>query len=690
MGRLRVRFAARVFPVSALIMSGLLLCAGIATAAAGPAAASVAIPQGSAPVPLSAGPPLGDTDPATVVNVSFILRSPDLRGLQIRVQTGWSGPYLSTPQFAARYGQSPAFILALQKYLQAFGITTYAYPDGLDVSATGTAGQFNKALSVRIQDYRVQVPDQNGHRGKHWKVVHSSRRNPSLPRTFASPILAVLGLSTYGSYASQALQAPAHRVNAGPSVDGLPAGYLAPQDFSNRYNLTPLVSRGAQGQGETIGIVTLAAIDPAVPLAFWNTYLGLNEPASRLALIPVDGGAPGPSADAGTVETDLDVEQSGAIAPRAAVRVYEAPNTDPGFADAFFAAASDNIADTVSVSWGESETYIQEAVAAGIETSAFAAVFDEVFAEFGAQGQSNFAATGDYGAYLPVSDSGTTNLGVGTPGASPYTTAAGGTTLPGLQTFAVTDSTGAAAGTESVTIPAERAWGWDYLWPLYAALGEPSEAAAATDPLYIGGDTGGYSVLEDRPSYQRDVSVFNDRPYLTPTDYAPAAPGLTLPTGFAFNPAPPLQSGYAGSGRAVPDLSTNADPYTGYAVYDPSLFASTGGFAQYGGTSFVAPQLNGATAVIDSALGHRVGFWNPTIYSLASGGHSPFTPLNDTTVFSGLPYLSQTAAAGVTTALPGEFTNDNLYYTGRPGAVWNPAAGLGTPDLTALAAGFRR
>ena len=29
--------------------------------------------------------------------------------------------------------------------------------------------------------------------------------------------------------------------------------------------------------------------------------------------------------------------------------------------------------------------------------------------------------------------------------------------------------------------------------------------------------------------------------------------------------------------------------------------------------------------------------------------------------------------------------NDNLYYTGTPGARYNPAVGLGIPDLTALA-----
>ena len=314
----------------------------------------------------------------------------------------------------------------------------------------------------------------------------------------------------------------------------MPAGELSPEDFVSHYKLSPLEAAGAKGQGETIGIVTLAALDPTVPLAFWNNYLGLHESPSRLTLVPVDGGAPGPSADAGSDETDLDVEQSGAIAPAANVRVYEAPNTDPGFADAFFAAASDNIADTVSVSWGESETYIQVAVASGTETPAYAAVFDEAFLELAAQGQSDFTATGDWGAYDAIPDVGSTNLAADNPSDSPYTTAAGGTTLPSVQTFAVTDASGNPTGvTESANIPQERSWSWDYFAPLYAAFGatEPSNALLEGDPYdFVAGDNGGYSVLEPRPSYQQNVSSYQYRQYLTPTDYTQEAPGVVLPT----------------------------------------------------------------------------------------------------------------------------------------------------------------
>jgi kumamolisin len=114
-------------------------------------------------------------------------------------------------------------------------------------------------------------------------------------------------------------------------------------------------------------------------------------------------------------------------------------------------------------------------------------------------------------------------------------------------------------------------------------------------------------------------------------------------------------------------LSANADPYSGYLLYEPS-FAGIGQpvlQGGWGGTSFVAPQLNGSTAVIDSFLGHRVGFWNPSIYAFATGSSSPFTPLQESGTGS-----------------------DNLYYTGNPGQVFNPGNGLGIPDLSRLAADF--
>ena len=108
-----------------------------------------------------------------------------------------------------------------------------------------------------------------------------------------------------------------------------------------------------------------------------------------------------------------------AVAPGANVIVYQAPNTDFGFADAFFDAASQNIASTVSASWLESETYLESRIAAGQESPGYQAAFDEAFLEMAAQGQSGFIASGDEGAYTATGDLGTTNLSVGDPGRQP-------------------------------------------------------------------------------------------------------------------------------------------------------------------------------------------------------------------------------------------------------------------------------
>ncbi len=622
------------------------------------------------------------------MDVSFVLKARNLPQLEQRVSAGWQGPYLTTAQFTAQYGQTAQVVMQLQSYLRAFGISTTAYPDNLDVAAVGTAGQFNKALAILLDNYTV--PNHNGSRVQH---VYATRNDPRLPSTLSSDILSVLGLTSYKPFADESLKAPATRTNLSPSTSAaIPAGQLTPEDFVSHYGLSSIEASGATGQGQTIGILTLASLDPSVPTTFWK-LLGLRTPANRITLDNLDGGAGAVSLDNGSDETTLDVEQSGAIAPQSNILVYQAPNTDNGFADAFFAAASQNVAGSVSVSWGESDTYALLSEVNGIQSPTFAQSFDEADLELAAQGQSTFAASGDYGAYMAAMDAGTTNLSSMVPADGPYITSAGGTTLGGTQTYSVPDASGNPSGvTQSVTIPHEIGWSWDYFWPLWATLGYTSAAQAATDPTFaqMGGGGGGYSIFEPEPSYQQGVSgvsTYTDINYLTPTDVT-SAQGLPLPTAFSFNPTPTLSTGRSNGGRATPDLSYNADPVTGYSLYDPQFQATEGtSFILYGGTSFVAPQLNAVTAVLESSLGHRLGFWNPVIYAAAQSSHSPFTSLSENQIY-GSSYFSQTNANGTVSSLPGSFSSNDNYYTGTPGTVYNPSTGLGYANFSALRAFF--
>jgi kumamolisin len=647
--------------------------ASAATSGSGSGSGSTStVQQGINVADLPGATPFGNTPASTPETVSFVLREQNLSALEQTVLRGVSRP-ISVSQFASAYGQTPGNIAKLRAYLGSFGISTQVLSDDVDVTASGTAGEFDKALSV--SQFQYHVPGHrgvDGQRGVPAQDVHGSPQAPELPSSIAQYVLAIFGLSNYAPLTSQTAHVNSAAVRPqeqSPSsceqLVGLPNACHTPTDFASMYKLDPLYQDGAYGQGETIGIVTFAALDPGAPQYFWKNVMGLASSGRTVNVDNVDGGPGAPSDASGTGETDLDAEQSGGLAPDANVIVYQAPNSDPGFFDAFFTAASQNKADSVSCSWGESETYLRAAIASGQEDPAYQQATDEAFLEFAVQGQSGFVSSGDSGAYDASGDLGTTDLSVDTPGNSPYITSSGGTTLPWSATIS-----GPTGITAQVNVPAQRIWGWDYLWQPIATVSQTPISQVATNLDNIGGGGGGFSVLESTPSYQRGVpgtTSYSAVPWLTPTDYQNVS-GIWAPTAWSFNATPPTIHG-SQSGRAEPDLAANADPYTGYLLYEPSWAAVGQPTLQggWGGTSFVGPQLNGSTAVIDSLLGRRVGLWNTAIYSFATGRNSPFSPLNQ-------------SGTG----------NDNLYYSGTPGTLFNEGAGLGTPNLAQLAGDFGR
>ncbi|MGA8538002.1 MAG: hypothetical protein WB566_00800, partial [Terriglobales bacterium] len=116
-------------------------------------------------------------------------------------------------------------------------------------------------------------------------------------------------------------------------------------------------------------------------------------------------------------------------------------------------------------------------------------------------------------------------------------------------------------------------------------------------------------------------------------------------------------------GRNVPDVSFNADPDTGYIIYYTSEPSGVFGVETFGGgTSFVAPQLNGVSALLGQYLHSRIGLLNFPLYGLAvtvQAYKSRNAPLN------AIAY------------------GDNWFYHGSNG--YNPGAGLGTLDVANFA-----
>lgn len=95
---------------------------------------------------------------------------------------------------------------------------------------------------------------------------------------------------------------------------------------------------------------------------------------------------------------------------------------------------------------------------------------------------------------------------------------------------------------------------------------------------------------------------------------------------------------FSGTMRNTPDLSLNADPYTGYYIYCNAVICtesagfSGGWIPNVGGTSAVAPQLAAFWGLVSKGLGSRAGFANPTIYGIAADASRYSAYFHDVTV----------------------------------------------------------
>jgi subtilase family serine protease len=92
----------------------------------------------------------------------------------------------------------------------------------------------------------------------------------------------------------------------------------------------------------------------------------------------------------------------------------------------------------------------------------------------------------------------------------------------------------------------------------------------------------------------------------------------------AFATGPGVSNAYSDGHRQVGDVALDADPATGYPVY------FNGGWDEYGGTSFGAPQWAAIFALVNGARGSAVGAAGPNLYGLANGTLAqPYPAFND-------------------------------------------------------------
>jgi kumamolisin len=549
--------------------------------------------------------------------------------------------FLTADEFAARFAPSEEDVAKVTAAFARYGLVSER-TTATTLRVTGLPADIERAFSVSLHHYSVAA-----HGNSAGYTFHAPLSRATVPAGAFQLVSAVAGLDTRPSFRPRSVQgAPLHsspRTSSQSGSSGNPPQFLTVTDFANQYDVQPLYKKGVSGSGRTIGVMSLANFTPSDAFAYWNA-LGLAVNPNRLQIVNVDGGPGAPSDDSGSLETTLDVEQSGGIAPGANMIIYLAPNTTQAFVDVFAAAIEANKADTLSISWGQWEWFDNLDNSPATDpltghTVATTQAVHELLLRAAIQGESVFAASGDSGAYDVNGDLGcfpstspscANTLSVDYPASDPAITAAGGTTLPATLEFCL--NAACSPPYFPVNIQHEQVWGWDYLLGLCSTLG--------FDPVSCGifpaGSGGGVSVFFPVPVYQLAISgVQRSQP-----NQAFVYDGQLF-----FK----LPSNYPG--RNVPDVSFNADPETGYIVFYTSSANGFGEEPGWGGTSFVAPQLNGVSAL------------NYPMYLLA---------------------LTGKAYKGPAAPLHAISFGDNWFYHGSNG--YNPAVGLGTLDVANFAA----
>ncbi len=273
---------------------------------------------------------------------------------------------------------------------------------------------------------------------------------PTVPAALRGAVSAVVGLDNRPVFE--------HRI--------VPRGYTS-SDLSTAYDANAIANAGA---GFTVATVQFDGWYPSDASTYADAA-GIPIGTNQITTVQLPHSNLVPDGSGGDQEVALDVEALLATAPKAAQRVYIAPNSSAG-ALAVYSQLADDVAagrvQVVSTSWGACEANTPTALMSQLATSINRIV---------AKGGTVFAASGDSGAYdcaHPLVPDG--RLSVDFPASLPSVVAVGGTSL-------IQDGGGTFA---------ETGWG-------------PAPTTTSGTTFAGKGSGGGTSAVFTRPAYQSSI-----------------------------------------------------------------------------------------------------------------------------------------------------------------------------------------
>jgi subtilase family serine protease len=611
-------------------------------------AATAALPDSVAPFAV-ASRALGAVPAASALTVQFWLAPQSAAAESYAAAASTPGrpqyrDFLTPAQYTARFGATPAAAAGVGSWLKSAGFGRVTADPGRDyVQATAPVSVIDRALKVSLRYYR---PAGGASAGPN--QLRANDRAVSLPAGLAASVLGVTGLDnaapvmTYakmgGSTAGQpGTSTPKPKAKAFPCSQWYTQHYATNQPklySATRFptavcGYSPQQLRrsygyesGNSGRGVTVALVEVGLVpDMFTTLRDYATRHQIQAPSPQ-RYRELSLGPGSACGDPFDVEEQMDVEASYDMAPLASQLVVGGDSCDNGFYGLQALYDAD-----LAVLNGRNGQPLARVVSnsweGGDETipANLLAIEHAYLVRAAAEGVTMLFSSGDVS-------------GVQVPSSDPYATAVGGTTL--------------AVG---------------YRNPRYFETGWSTGFSVAAGGKWhfqqedsAGG--GGASLLWKQPAYQRGV----------------------VPRAMATAPG-----NRPGLVRAVPDISADADPYTGLAVglltYDSK--GSIAGYSEQsvGGTSLAAPLVAGIVA--DAEQGQRpFGFLNPALYRLAgTGAYNDPRPLRTTAPSKYRGVICDPSVCGNLTLTTFDDQSWSMQgYTGQVTAAgYDTMTGVGTP-----------
>lgn len=562
--------------------------------------------------------------------------------------------YLSPDAYAARFGPTTGAVAKVSTWLKSQGFTGIeASAQRSYVRATGDVSQIDAAFRTQLDNYQSSAAiNADGYQ------LYANDQQVSVPASLsgitmgvtgldnASPILPLdrptTNITAKGSSSGVGATAPCSAYYGQETVTGLPEQFGTTTFPTENCGYDAAQLRGAygatfrnDGSGQTIALVELGLIPDMFQTL--QDYAKANtmpapSPSHYAELSLGQGSACGNF----NVEEQLDVEASYDMAPGANQLVVGGDSCDDGdFGDQGLFDAD------IAVLGGNGQHPLASAASNSWE------VADEDQPALATEIEHAYlvqAADEGVGMYFSAGD----GSGVLEPSADPLAIGVGGTTLGISKTNSRLFETGWSTGISELTnVNGQNQW---------VFLGEQ------------GASGGGPAALWQVPAYQEGV----------------------------VPPALNASGGDNGPVRSAPDISADADPFTGFAVgmlvTQPNSNNLVYTEEPVGGTSEASPLVAGMVTAAQQGQMESFGFINPAIYRLVKTSALYDTlPVGNyhSALYRGVFCPTNTCGAPVLTTFDDQSTS-MLGYTGQvtlPG--YDNMTGVGVPNGPAFIRALR-